>query len=107
MIMARQNAAHQNTLPEERSTERMNFRVKPKVKSAIQRAAALSGLDDSVFAMSAAYKSALQTIEAHERTMLSPVDHAAFFEALDGNYEPNQKLTNILDRHAKTIDSRV
>jgi hypothetical protein len=38
----------QNKLAEERSTERMNFRVKPRIKSAIQRAAALSGVDDYV-----------------------------------------------------------
>jgi uncharacterized protein (DUF1778 family) len=43
----------QNTLAEERNTERMNFRVKPRIKATIQRAAALSGVDDSVFAMSA------------------------------------------------------
>lgn len=34
---------------DERSTERMNFRTKPRIKQAIQRAAALSGVDDSVF----------------------------------------------------------
>jgi uncharacterized protein (DUF1778 family) len=93
-------------LAEERNTERMNFRVKPRIKSAIQRAAALSGVDDSVFAMSAAHKAAIETIEAHERTMLSPADHAAFFAALDGNKAPNEKLRKALDRHTATIDSR-
>ncbi len=91
---------------EERSTERMNFRVKPRIKSTIQRAAALSGVDDSVFAMSAAYKSALETIEAHERTLLQPVDHAVFFEALDSAAPPNAKLQAAFDRHAKTIAPR-
>jgi uncharacterized protein (DUF1778 family) len=96
----------QSSLAEERSTERMNFRVKPRIKSAIQRAAALSGVDDSVFAMSAAYKSALETIEAHERTMLSPKDYEAFFAALDRGMKPNAKLQAALDRHAATIVSR-
>ena len=48
----------------ERSSERMNFRTKPRIKQIIQRAAALSGVDDSVFTMNAAYKSALETIAA-------------------------------------------
>ena len=33
---------------DERSSERMNFRTKPRIKAIIQRAAALSGVDDSV-----------------------------------------------------------
>ena len=39
---------------EERSSERMNFRTKPRIKQAIQQAAALSGVDDAVFTMNAA-----------------------------------------------------
>jgi uncharacterized protein (DUF1778 family)/GNAT superfamily N-acetyltransferase len=56
----------------------MNFRAKPHIKAAIHRAATLSGVDDSVFTMNAAYASALETIAAHERTGIAPVDHAAF-----------------------------
>ncbi|MGL4489201.1 MAG: DUF1778 domain-containing protein [Rhizobiaceae bacterium] len=104
--MPLQNAASKNRDLDERSSERMNFRVKPKVKSAIQKAAALSGVDDSVFAMSAAYRSALETIASHERTLLSPVDHAAFFEALEGSAQPNEKLAKALARHSRTIDQR-
>jgi uncharacterized protein (DUF1778 family) len=95
-----------STIADERSTERMNFRVKPRIKTAIQRAAALSGVEDSVFAMSAAYKSALETIASHERTALAPADHAAFFAALDGNVAPNEKLQKALDRHKAAVSSR-
>ena len=91
---------------EERSSERMNFRMRPKVKSAIQRAAALSGMDDSVFAISAAYKAALETIKAHDRTMLAPQDYEAFFAALDGKTMPNAKLSAAVKRHAEIVDSR-
>ena len=41
---------------DEKSTERMNFRVKPRIKETIQRAAALSGMDDSAFTTNAAYQ---------------------------------------------------
>ena len=76
----------------ERSSERMNFRTKPRIKAIIQRAAALSGVDDSVFTMNAAYRSALETIDAHERTALQPADHAAVFAALDNPPTPTARL---------------
>ena len=41
---------------DERSSERMNFRTKPRIKHTIQRAAALAGVDDSTFTMSAAFE---------------------------------------------------
>jgi uncharacterized protein (DUF1778 family) len=90
---------------EEPSTERMNFRIKPRIKQAIQRAAALSGVDDSVFTMNAAYRSALETITAHERTVLQPIDHAAFFTALDRPSAPTAALKAAVARHRKTVES--
>lgn len=100
--------AFQDSTPEaeERSTERMNFRTKPRIKHAIQRAAALSGMDDSVFTMNAAYKQAMETIAAHERTALQPVDHAAFFAALDDPPIANDRLRAAFERHRRTIDSK-
>lgn len=91
---------------DERASERMNFRTKPHIKQAIQRAAALSGVDDSVFTMNAAYQSALATIAAHERTMLEPVDHAAFFDALDTPPQPTKKLTAAFARHKSRVLSK-
>lgn len=90
----------------ERNSERMNFRTKPRIKAVIQRAAALSGVDDSVFTMNAAYKQAMETIAAHERTSLQPADHAAFFDALDNPPAPAAKLRDAFARHRQTIDSK-
>lgn len=90
----------------ERSSERMNFRTKPRIKQAIQRAAALSGVDDSVFTMNAAYRSAIETIAAHERTTLQPVDHTAFFAALDNPPAPSARLRAAFARHRETITVR-
>jgi uncharacterized protein (DUF1778 family) len=83
---------------DERNDARMHFRTKPRIKEAIHRAAALSGLDDSAFAMNAAYRAALETIAAHERTVLRPEDHAVFFAALDEPPEPTQELHAALKR---------
>jgi len=91
---------------DERSTERMNFRTKPHVKQTIQRAAALAGMDDSQFTMNAAYQSARETIEAHERTVLAPIDHAAFFAAMDEPPAPTDALRAAFARHRRTVASR-
>lgn len=91
---------------DQRASERMNFRTKPHIKEAIHQAAALSGVDDSVFTMSAAYSSALATITAHERTILEPIDHAAFFAALDKPSKPSKKLRDAFARHQARIVSR-
>lgn len=91
---------------DERSTERMHFRTKPRIKETIQRAAALKGVDDSAFAMNAAYQSALDTIAAHERTHLAGVDHLAFFSALENPPEPTDKLRAAFTRHSETVASR-
>lgn len=91
---------------DERSTERMSFRTKPRIKETIQKAAALSGVDDSVFTMNAAYQAALATIAAHERTMLQPVDHEAFFAALDAPAAPTDALRAAFRRHSDTVVSK-
>lgn len=91
---------------DEPSSERMNFRVKPRIKQAIQRAAALSGVDDPVFTMNAAYQSALATIAIHERMMLQGVDHASFFAALDSPPAPTPKLKAAVKRYRNTAESR-
>lgn len=90
---------------DEPSSERMNFRTQPRIKKTIQRAAALSGVDDSVFTMSAAYQSAMETIAAHERTLLAPIDHAVFFQALDNPPEPNQKLRDAFVKRRSRVTS--
>ncbi len=90
---------------DERSSERMNFRTKPRIKQTIQRAAALAGVDDSVFTMNAAYQSAMETIAAHEHTVLQPEDHTVFFEALDNPPAPTDKLRAAADQHRRRVIS--
>jgi uncharacterized protein (DUF1778 family) len=90
---------------DERSTERMNFRTKPRIKQVIQHAAALTGVDDSTFTLTAAYRAALDTIAAHERTVLSRADHDAFFTALDHPPAPTPRLLEAVKRHGRSIVS--
>lgn len=91
---------------EGRSKERMNFRTKAPIKAAIQRAAALSGVDDSTFTMSAALREAERVIEAHEHTRLESVDHAAFFAALEAPSEPGKALLAAAERYKARVTSK-
>lgn len=91
---------------DERNEVRMHFRTKPRIKSAIQTAAALSGLDDSVFTMNAAYQAAQATIAAHERTLLQPLDHTAFFAALEQAPPASAALQAAFERHRNTVLSK-
>lgn len=88
------------------STERMHFRTKAAIKATIQRAAALSGVDDSTFTMSAALREAERIIRAHEHTHLQAVDHAAFFAALDVPPAPGEPLLSAAERYKTRVASR-
>ena len=82
---------------------RMEFRTTRNVKKTIQAAAALIGVDDSTFAMNAAYRAALEAINTHERTTLSPEERAAFFEALDRPAPPTDALREAFTAHDRLI----
>ena len=73
-------------------TARMEQRTKPHVKAQIQQAAALLGVDETTFVTSVALERARETIEDHERTILSAKDRAAVLGALDSPAEPTDEL---------------
>lgn len=95
-----------STKADERATERMGFRTKPHIKQAIQRAAALSGLDDSVFVINAAYKAALDAIDSHERTVVSQADFQRILDAIDNPPPMTAALREAFERHTRIIKSR-
>ena len=73
-------------------TARMEQRTKPHVKAQIQQAAALLGVDETTFVTSVALERARETIEDHERTILSAKDRAVVLAALDNPAEPTDEL---------------
>jgi uncharacterized protein (DUF1778 family) len=85
---------------------RMHFRTKEPIKARIQMAAALSGVDDTAFTMSAALREADRIIEAHEHTRLQAIDHAAFFAALDAPADPEEALLKAAERYKARVTSR-
>ena len=56
--------------------------------------------------MQAAYRAARAVIDAHERTELEGVDHAAFFAALDQPAPATPALAAAFQRHQHTVVSR-
>lgn len=51
------------------------------------------------------FRNALETTAAHEATELQPVDHEAFFAALDAPPAPTETLRAAFHRHTKTVVS--
>ncbi|MBX3579599.1 MAG: DUF1778 domain-containing protein [Rhizobiaceae bacterium] len=82
---------------------RMELRTRKRVKDTIHAAAALVGVDDSAFALNAAYRAALETIRAHETTLVAGADRAVFFAALDNPPEPTAALRDAFDMHERLI----
>lgn len=88
---------------EEPKSARMEQRTKPHVKTTIEQAAALMGVDATSFVTNAAYERARDVILAHERTVLSTEDRDAFLAALEKPAAPTDELREALDLH----DARV
>jgi uncharacterized protein (DUF1778 family) len=88
---------------EEPKSARMEQRTKPHVKAAIQKAAALMGVDETAFVTNAAYERALEAIAAHERTVLTPEDRDVFFAALEAPAAPTETLREALRTHERRV----
>jgi uncharacterized protein (DUF1778 family) len=84
---------------------RMELRTKKAVKDMIQHAAMMSGVDASSFALNAAYKAALETVNSYETTVLTPADRKVFFDALDNPGEPTPALIEAFERHKRLVIS--
>jgi uncharacterized protein (DUF1778 family) len=82
---------------------RMELRTKKAVKDMIHHAAMMSGVDASSFALNAAYKAALETVNSYETTVLSPADRKAFFDALDNPQPPTPALLEAYARYKQII----
>jgi uncharacterized protein (DUF1778 family) len=84
----------------EPKTERIEVRVAPMVKKAIQRATAISGLAVGDLA----YVGARSVLDDHERMVLRGADQAAFLRAIQRPSRPNRRLVNALRRHKELVE---
>ena len=92
-----------NATPRESKTARLEYRTTPAAKAAIQQAAALLGVDESAFVTATMLERARATIAAHERTVLSEADRAAFFAALDAPAAPTPALREAIALRRRVV----
>jgi uncharacterized protein (DUF1778 family) len=71
---------------------RLNFRLPNEVKEVIERAAVVSGLTVTDFAINALVNSANEVLERHQTRTLSDRDRDVFLALLDSDQEPNEAL---------------
>ncbi len=84
--------------------ERLSFRVTPEVKHLVDRAASLSGLTATAFAVSALTEQARRVVEVHEATTLSAEDFARFLVALEAPPEPTAALRKAVETHQSLVE---
>lgn len=75
-----------------RKTPRFNIRMPENVRAIIDQAAALEGRSTSDFVLTSAVEKARQTIESHQRIVLSRRDSMIFLEAMLNPPEPTDEL---------------
>jgi uncharacterized protein (DUF1778 family) len=86
-------------LRKETRSERMEQRVKPVMKEAIELAAILSGTDTSEFVTRAAFEAALEKIRSSRFVSLNASDAARFCAALDAPSPPTEALKELMAEH--------
>jgi uncharacterized protein (DUF1778 family) len=84
---------------------RMEQRTTEKVKSLIEEAAHLLGVNASEFTTVAAAKAARATLQEYHMTVVASQDHAAFSRALDA-VEPTNDLVNLMRMHADVSERK-
>jgi uncharacterized protein (DUF1778 family) len=83
--------------------ERINLRVKSRVKRLIERAAGFEGKTISNFILTSALDYAEKTVQEHEMMRLSAKDSHKFIEALAGPVHFNSKLMAALEEHDRRV----
>ncbi|HXH69137.1 MAG TPA: DUF1778 domain-containing protein [Pyrinomonadaceae bacterium] len=92
-----------NTESHSSEVARLNFRLPPEAKEKIERAAVVSGLTITDFAIHALVNSADEVLERHHMTVLSDRDRDIFLQMLDNPPPPNEALKKAAKRYKQTI----
>lgn len=74
------------------ATARMEFRVGPKAKSLVERAASATGVSATAFARAATIGRAKSILRRQPVTVLSDRDWRLFLRVIDSHAEPNAAL---------------
>jgi uncharacterized protein (DUF1778 family) len=77
----------------------MNFRLPREVKHYIERAAIVSGMTVTDFAISSLLERAQEVLDRQEQRNLSDRDRAIFLALLTEEAEPNEALKQAVERY--------
>lgn len=80
--------------------ETLNIRIQPRVRSLIDRAAALVGKNRTDFVLDAARHAAEDTLLDHTIFVVGPKAYADFLARLDAPPQPNERLGRSLETPA-------
>jgi len=86
--------------------DRINLRLKPSAKNALERAASFEGKTVSNFILTSALAHAEKTIHEHEAMSLNSRDSEVFFNALAKPIRFNEKLTAAFEEHDQRVTSQ-
>ncbi len=84
-------------------TERIEARVRPEDKTLFKKAAELSGMKLTEFAIQALKVAATKIIKEHALIELSLADQTLFVEKLTHTDEPNKALINAAKRYNNMV----
>lgn len=87
----------------EKSTDSIEMRVKPSVKSHIAKAAELMGIPLTTFVRAAAAREAERVLGQHQTTVLSGRDQRALLAALDSPPPPTSAAKDAVARYRARI----
>jgi uncharacterized protein (DUF1778 family) len=82
---------------------RLNFRIRPDVKSRIERAASISGKSVTDFAVAALSDVADEVLQRHHDVELSDRDRDMFLAVIDRPSKPNRLLLRAAKTHKRLI----
>ena len=90
----------------EQTVSRLNFRLPVELKEKIERAAIVSGVTVTDFAISALVNSADDVLDKHQNRVLSDRDRDIFLAMIENPPEPNEALKKAVQEYKKRVISK-
>ena len=90
----------------EQAVSRLNFRLPVELKEKIERAAVVSGVTVTDFAISALVNSADNVLEKHQNRVLSDRDRDIFLALIENPPEPNEALKKAVQEYKKRVTGK-
>jgi uncharacterized protein (DUF1778 family) len=87
--------------PQTSEKGRMHFRLDPKIKARVARAAAITGQGLTDFAVSTLSEKADQILARHDTILLSSDEYSFFLKALDDDPKPSKRSRAAAKRYRR------